>query len=31
MTLITGLVLFIVGIAATVLFFIFLSWVENKK
>ncbi|MEY3825178.1 MAG: hypothetical protein RLZZ13_1153 [Pseudomonadota bacterium] len=29
MTLITGLILFVIGIAATVLFFIFLSWIEK--
>ena len=29
MTLITGLMLFVIGIAATVLFFIFLSWIEK--
>jgi hypothetical protein len=31
MSLVTGLILFIVGIAVTVLFFLFLSWVENNK
>jgi hypothetical protein len=29
MTLITGLILFVIGIAATVLFFVFLSWIEK--
>ena len=29
MTLITGLILFAIGIAATVLFFVFLSWIEK--
>jgi hypothetical protein len=31
MSLITGLVLFVIGIIGTILFFIFLSWVENNK
>ncbi len=31
MSLITGLILFVIGIIATILFFIFLSWVENNK
>ncbi|CAN1607844.1 hypothetical protein MCEMIE29_00754 [Candidatus Pelagibacterales bacterium] len=31
MSLITGLILFVVGIVGTILFFIFLSWVENNK
>ncbi|CAO6127397.1 hypothetical protein MCEGEM12_00723 [Candidatus Pelagibacterales bacterium] len=31
MSLITGLVLFVVGVVGTILFFIFLSWVENNK
>lgn len=31
MSLITGLILFVVGIIGTILFFIFLSWVENNK
>lgn len=29
MTLITGLILFVIGIAATILFFVFLSWIEK--
>jgi hypothetical protein len=31
MSLITGLILFVVGVVGTILFFIFLSWVENNK
>jgi hypothetical protein len=31
MSLIAGLVLFVVGVVGTILFFIFLSWVENNK
>ncbi|CAN1596568.1 hypothetical protein MCEME18_00735 [Candidatus Pelagibacterales bacterium] len=31
MSLITGIILFIVGVIGTILFFIFLSWVENNK
>ena len=31
MTLMTGLILFAVGVIGTILFFIFLSWVENNK
>jgi len=30
MTLITGLILFAVGIIGTILFFAILSWIENK-
>ena len=31
MSLITGLIFFVIGIVATVLFFVFLSWIENNK
>jgi hypothetical protein len=31
MSLIAGLVLFVVGVVGTILFFIFLSWGENNK
>jgi hypothetical protein len=31
MSLITGLILFVVGVVGTILFFIFLSWIENNK
>ena len=31
MSLITGLILFAIGIIGTILFFIFLYWVENNK
>jgi hypothetical protein len=31
MSLITGLILFVVGVVGTILFFVFLSWIENNK
>ncbi|CAN1596679.1 hypothetical protein MCEME31_00743 [Candidatus Pelagibacterales bacterium] len=31
MSLITGIILFVVGVIGTILFFIFLSWVENNE
>jgi hypothetical protein len=31
MSLIAGIILFVVGVIGTILFFIFLSWVENNK
>jgi len=31
MSLITGIILFVVGVIGTILFFVFLSWVENNK
>jgi hypothetical protein len=31
MSLVAGIILFVVGVIGTILFFIFLSWVENNK